>query len=127
MKNDKFHTKRIFIERRRVLRSNATPQEILLWLKLRLKQLGCKFQRQHSIGGYIVDFYCAEKRLIIEIDGSQHLDNVEYDRVRDDYFESLDYKVLRFWNNEVNKNIEGVLLKIRSVLDEPYPTQHPAR
>lgn len=71
-----------------------------------------KFKRQHSIGHFIADFYCAEKKLVIELDGSQHLDNVEYDRERGDYFESLNIKVIRFWNNEVNKNIEGVVRKI---------------
>jgi very-short-patch-repair endonuclease len=64
---------------RRLLRNNATPQEIILWSRLRKNRLGSKFRRQHSIGPYIADFYCPEKTLIIEIDGSQHNLHVDYD------------------------------------------------
>ncbi|MBU4143052.1 DUF559 domain-containing protein [Patescibacteria group bacterium] len=96
---------------RRKLRSSATPQEIILWSRLKNSQLGYKFRRQHSIGKYIVDFYCPEKKLIIEIDGSQHIDNV-YDAERDAYLKNLRFKVLRFWDNDVNNNLDGVLLKI---------------
>jgi len=96
---------------RKRLRNSATPQETVLWSRLRSKQLGYKFRRQHSIGKYIVDFYCLEKRLIIELDGSQHIDS-EYDKERDKYLNSLGFKVLRFWDNDVDNNLEGVLLKI---------------
>lgn len=72
-----------------------------------------KFRRQHSIGKYIVDFYCPEKKLIIEIDGSQHIDiQREYDIERDKYLKNLGFKILRFWDNDVNNNLEGVLMKI---------------
>ncbi|OGZ33977.1 MAG: hypothetical protein A2Y98_00720 [Candidatus Portnoybacteria bacterium RBG_19FT_COMBO_36_7] len=98
-------------EFRKKLRKSSTPQEIILWLRLRSSRLGYKFRRQHSIGKYIVDFYCPKKRLIIEIDGSQHIDS-EYDKKRDGYLENLDFKVLRFWDNDVNNNLDGVLLKI---------------
>ena len=95
--------------RRKELRNNSTPQEILLWLKLKNSQLGFKFRRQHSIGGYIADFYCPSKKLVIEIDGSQHFINKEYDENRSNYFKGLDIKVLRFTNAEINTNIDGVI------------------
>lgn len=100
--------------RRKELRNNSTPQEILLWLKLKNSQIGLKFRRQHSIGGYIVDFYCPSKKLVIEIDGSQHFvkDNQEYDKTRTEFFEGLSVIVLRFTNAEINTNIDGVLQKI---------------
>ncbi len=104
--------------KRRYLRKEATPQEIILWSKLRYKNLGVKFQRQHSINKYIVDFYCAKKKIIIEIDGIQHEDARLYDEQRTRYFESLGFSVLRFWNNEINTNLEGVLLKIQSEIDK---------
>ena len=102
--------------RRKELRNNSTPQEILLWLKLKNSQLGLKFRRQHSIGGYIVDFYCPFKKLAIEIDGSQHFEkeSKEYDKVRSYYLRGLDIKVLRFTNADINTNIEEVLLKIKN-------------
>lgn len=106
------------LESRRTLRKESTPQEIILWSRLRNKQLGVKFRRQHSIGNYIADFYCSEKHLVIELDGYQHNERAEYDKQRTKYLNSLNVKVIRFWNNEVNKNLEGVLLKI---LDEVKP------
>lgn len=105
-------------DRRVGLRVSQTPQEILLWSRLRREQLGIKFRRQHSIGGYIADFYCPAKKLIIEIDGSQHFtkENMEYDENRSRFFEGLGIKVIRFDNGEVNTNMAGVLLKIKSEL-----------
>jgi len=97
----------------RRLRKRQTPQEIVLWSKLRNRRfLDLKFRRQHSIGNYIVDFICLEKKVIIEIDGSGHQEQKSYDNKRDIYFKEEGYKVLRFWNNEINNNLEGVLLKI---------------
>ena len=103
-----------FFKRRKELRNNCTPQETLLWSKLKNSQTGFKWRRQHSIGGYIADFYCPSKRLVIEIDGSQHFekDGQEYDEIRTKFFEGLDIKVLRFTNAEINTNIEGVMKKI---------------
>lgn len=103
-----------FYYRRKGLRNNSTPQEILLWLQLKNSQLGLKFRRQHSIGGYIADFYCPSKKLVIEIDGSQHFKNVEYDDIRSKYLEGFGIKVIRFTNTEINTNMNGVLLKIKS-------------
>lgn len=102
---------------RQTLRKKATPQEIIIWSRLRNDQLGYKFRRQHSFGNYIADFYCRKKKLIIEIDGSQHLDQEKYDSRRTEFFESLGLKVLRFWNNEVNSNIEGVVSAIHRALE----------
>jgi very-short-patch-repair endonuclease len=114
----RIHNKKIFIERRKDLRNNSTPQEIILWLQLKDSNLGYKFRRQHSIGPYIVDFYCPEKKLVIEIDGSQHgeVDAKEYDEERDAYLDSLGLTVLRFWNSEVNNHLPVVLQKIKSCL-----------
>ena len=77
-----------------------------------------KFKRQYPIGNYIVDFVCIEKKLIIEIDGGQHneKDNIKYDNIRTQYLESAGYKVIRFWNNDVFENIEGVLSEIEKHL-----------
>ena len=110
-------------DRRKELRNNATPQETLLWQKLKHSQLGSKFRRQHSIGGYIVDFYCPAKRLVIEIDGAQHLreENMEYDAVRSKYFEGLDVSVIRFNNVEIDTDIDRVLQKILRELNFVSP------
>ena len=103
--------------RRKGLRNNSTSEEILLWLRLRNSQLGSKFRRQHSIGGYIVDFYCPSKKLIIEIDGPNHStkENKEYDEIRTEFLKGLDIKILRFTNKEINHKIEEVIQKIISV------------
>jgi len=109
--------KSIFKDRRKTLRQSLTSQEFKLWFYLKGKNLGVKFRRQHSIGPYIVDFYCKEKNLIIELDGSQHIDAKEYDKERDLYLQTLNMKVLRFWNNEIDKNIEEVLMKIKEEIN----------
>ena len=108
-------------DRRVDLRKRQTLQEILLWSRLRREQLGFKFRRQHSIGGYITDFYCPIKKLIIEIDGSQHFkkESKKYDEVRNNYFQGLRLKVLRFTNAEINTNINGVVENIINELNHP--------
>jgi len=94
----------------RALRKNPTEAEQLLWEKLRGRRLqNLRFRRQHPFPPYIVDFYCAERSLIIELDGGQHLDNLEYDDERSRHLNSLGKKVLRFWNNEVLDNIDSVI------------------
>jgi very-short-patch-repair endonuclease len=110
-------------ERRKELRNNATPQEIILWKYLRGRRLGYKFRRQHSIDFYIVDFCCPEKKIIIEIDGSQHLRNKEYDAGRTRYLKELGYIVLRFWNYEINKNIESVINTIKKTAETHRVTE----
>ena len=101
----------------RTLRKNQTPAEGLVWQQLRAKRFeGIKFRRQQPIGQYIVDFVSYEKKLVIEIDGGQHNEEkgIQYDIERTTYLECLGYKVLRFWNNEVVENLDGVFEKIRS-------------
>jgi len=93
----------------RILRKNMTDAEHKMWWQLRNRRFnGLKFRRQESIGNYIVDFVSIEVMMVIEIDGGQHAKNIEYDRKRTRFIESKGYKVLRFWNNEVIENIEGV-------------------
>jgi very-short-patch-repair endonuclease len=105
----------------RNLRRHETDAERNLWSRLRNGQVaGMKFRRQQPIGNYIVDFICFEKRLIIEVDGSQHTDPLieARDQDRKISLESGGYRILRFWDNEVLTNIEGVLSKILSALNE---------
>lgn len=104
----------------RNLRKNSTKQEAKLWNLLRNRQIkNCKFKRQYPIGNYIVDFVCKEKWVIIEIDGGQH--NIKEKQIYDDnrtkYLESRGFKVLRFWNNDIDKNIKGVYDEILKSLD----------
>jgi very-short-patch-repair endonuclease len=93
----------------RQLRKTMTVAELALWRHLRLGQLkGCKFRRQQPIGKYIVDFICLEKRLIIEVDGGQHSELASYDSERNAWLESQGFSVLRFWNNQLLKEMEAV-------------------
>jgi very-short-patch-repair endonuclease len=111
---------------RKDLRQNITPEELILCYKLRNSRLGYKFRRQHSIGNFIVDFYCPLKKLVVELDGGQHLENKEYDKERTEFFESLGIKVLRFWNSDLSKNnINQVLLKIVEELEKLPPLHNP--
>jgi very-short-patch-repair endonuclease len=107
-----------FAQRRRDLRKNSTDVEIILWNIIRNKKLGYKFRRQYSIGPYIVDFYCVEKRLVIELDGSQHYTDsgIDYDTERDNYLKSLDCVILRFSNRDVIESIDGIVIKIQDYL-----------
>jgi very-short-patch-repair endonuclease len=105
----------------RQLRKNLTDAERLLWAKLRRRQLeNCKFRRQHPIGNFIVDFVCLDKKLVIEVDGGQHLDN-PYDDRRTHWLEEQGYKVLRFWNHDVLAKTDAVLQAIHDAL---LPTRH---
>jgi very-short-patch-repair endonuclease len=111
----------------RRLRKESTDAERWLWQRLRNRELlGWKFRRQHPIGSYIVDFVCIEKRIIVELDGSQHAENQEADRVRSEYLEEKGYLVLRFWNNDVLIEGEGVLNTILSHLDKEDPSPQPS-
>ncbi len=108
------------------LRKRSTHAEILLWRHLRAKQLeGLKFKRQQPIGNYIVDFVCFKKRIVIEVDGGQHAIEKDKDRERDKWLEGQGFRVLRFWNNEVLMNTEGVLEVIRGELFES-PSPNPS-
>lgn len=98
------------------LRKDATEAESRLWAYLRNRQLGgFKFRFQASIGPYSVDFLCVEAALVIEVDGSQH--NEEVDRARTRFLEGEGNRVLRFWNNEVFENLDGVLLAIKTACE----------
>lgn len=102
------------------LRKQTTLAEKKLWLYLRLmREGGVRFRRQHAIGNYVVDFCAPRKKLIIELDGSQHLHQPEYDARRTDYLELHGYKVIRVWNYQVMNDMEGVLLVITQKLEEP--------
>ena len=112
------------IARARSLRKAATEAEKLMWSKLRNRQLdGWKFCRQMEIGPYVADFVCRDQKLVVEIDGGQHAGN-DGDRVRTTYLETQGYKVLRYWNNDVLTNINGVLeaLRSRSACPSPQPS-----
>jgi len=101
------------------LRRNMTPEEWRLWHAVKAKRLaGAKFRRQVPIGPYVADFVCAAARLIIEIDGSQHGERIEADAERTRYLEEMGYRVLRFWNNEVASNLDGVIRSIENALKQ---------
>ena len=101
---------------RKELRSNLTPAEAFLWKQLKAKQLdGKRFVKQHSIGGYIVDFYCASEKLIVELDGEVHQNPKAetHDERRTSVFQSIGYKVIRFENKMVFDHLQSVLMEIR--------------
>lgn len=100
------------LDLKRRLRSNMTGPETRLWSRLRARQLqGLKFRRQHGIGPYIVDFYCPERSLVIEVDSASHADadQILKDQLRDRYFQSLGLHVIRYINDYILKNLDGVL------------------
>jgi len=99
------------------LRKESTPAERKLWAYLREDKLGVKFRRQHAVGRYIPDFCSPDAKLVIELDGSQHMQQEENDEERTKYLEALGYKVIRFWNGDVMNNIDGVLLAIIQSLE----------
>jgi very-short-patch-repair endonuclease len=107
--------------RARSLRKNQTIAESLLWSKLRSRQLsGCKFRRQHPIDNYILDFYCSEAHLAVEIDGSQHTntENKKMDNIRKAFLMQKGIQVIRFWNNDVLNHLEDVIAEIDATLNE---------
>ncbi|NGO54749.1 endonuclease domain-containing protein [Allomesorhizobium camelthorni] len=96
----------------RKMRADSTKAENVLWQALRNKQIeGLKFKRQVPLDGYILDFICFEARLIVEVDGGQHAESAR-DAERDRHFEAAGFRVLRFWNDDVLKGIDGVCLTI---------------
>lgn len=115
-------------ELRRKLRKNATPFEKLFWYQVRNRQFNnLKFRRQHTIGNYIVDFYCAELKLIIEVDGDSHsrFQTIIYDTVRSEYFVSLGYTIIRYQNRDIRNNIQGVLYNLTNQLGINPPLTPP--
>ena len=115
------------LENAKLLRRNLTDAEQKLWYHLRAHRfMGRKFKRQKPMGRYVVDFVCLEEKLIIELDGGQHAESVEYDHVRDSWLRSEGYTVLRFWNNELMNEMNGVLEQIRLTLDSGVRTLSPS-
>ena len=107
----------------RALRKNMTDVELLLWHKIRSRQLqNIRFRRQHPIGRYIVDFICLETKLIIELDGGQHADQKSYDTMRDTWLSQQGFKILRFWNNDILENMDGVIEFISQHLPPSQPS-----
>jgi very-short-patch-repair endonuclease len=105
------------------LRRDLTDAERKLWSVLRNRQLnGAKFRRQQPIGPFIADFVCQERRLIVEADGGQHAENVS-DARRTAFLEGVGYRVLRFWNNDILTNLDGVAQVIANALSTPHPAQ----
>ena len=114
------------LDNAKALRSKQTEAEQRLWYHLRAHRfMGLKFKRQKPMGRYIVDFVCLEHRLIIELDGGQHADQLVYDRHRDAWLRSQGYTVLRFWNNDVMQQLESVLEQIRCT-PSPKPSPNPS-
>jgi very-short-patch-repair endonuclease len=117
-------------QRARALRKQATDAEKLLWRYLRVKQLRVKFRRQEPIGRFIVDFVCFSNKLVIEVDGGQHAQPNERlkDQQRDIWLQKQGFKVLRFWNHEVLRNIEGVVETIHyEIFGVPFsPSPNPS-
>jgi len=96
----------------------------MLWQTLRQKQVnGHRFRRQHPVGQYIVDFACIERKLVIELDGGQHQERREYDEQRTGFLNERGWRVLRFWNNDVIENLDGVLTEIANALKSAPPSQ----
>ena len=107
------------------LRSAMTEAERRLWSRLRGEQLGVKFRRQHPLGNYVLDFACLDPKLVLEVDGSQHLEQVEYDAARTAWLQGQGYVVLRFWSNEVLSETDAVVARIYHMLEQvppPAPT-----
>jgi very-short-patch-repair endonuclease len=99
-------------DKRRQLRSSMPKAEVILWERIRRRQLlGCKFRRQYSVGSYVIDFFSAEIRLGIELDGDSHFESgaPEYDQKRQEFIESFGIRTVRIWNTDVYKNLDGVL------------------
>lgn len=118
-----------FRDRARQLRQEQTPMEQWLWQQLRAKRFsGFKFRRQQTIGRYIVDFVCFARKLIIELDGGQHADAQEEDAARDHWLRGEGFRVLRFWNNELQQQTDAVLEAIwRALQEPPLPNPSPTR
>jgi very-short-patch-repair endonuclease len=111
----------------RKLRRDQTDAERALWFRLRDRRLrGLKFRRQMPLDRYIVDFCCESARLIVELDGGQHAERIREDAARTQTLEAMGYLVLRFWNNDVLNNADGVVINILETLDKlPASPPHP--
>ncbi len=113
MRTRRIRTSAAVQQRAKELRQQMTPTEKALWQRLRAKQLnGLKIRRQHPLGPFIADFYCAAHRLVIEIDGGIHKAQAERDQARTEQFEAYGYRVIRFSNEQVEQDVETVLAEI---------------
>jgi very-short-patch-repair endonuclease len=118
-KNMYFGAKPDVVELAKSLRNGMTYNESLLWEKLKGKQIcGVRFRRQHPISLYIVDFYCHEAMLVVEVDGEIHYDRIDYDDGRSAEMEKFGIKVIRFTNFDVENNIEEVIKNIEAIVNE---------
>lgn len=118
------------LDLKRRLRSDMTGPEKRLWSRLRSRQLqGSKFRRQHGIGPYIVDFYCPEQSLVIEIDGDSHADaeQIQKDQRRDRYLQSIGLRVVRYTNDYIMKNLDGVLEDLQKRVSSGSASPNPLR
>jgi len=109
---------------RKFLRKNSPTPESIVWSKLKNRQLeNTKWRRQYSVGDYIIDFYCPEKKLAIEIDGDSHYHRkaIIQDKEREKYIKSFGIKFLRFTNDQVMRNLDGILNRITENLTSPLP------
>jgi cyclase len=106
-------TKVDLIIKARYLRHEETKAEKILWKELRDKKLGVKFRRQHPLDKYILDFYAPEIKLGIELDGSLHKENIEYDKLRSEHLNLHRIKIIRFWNSEIENNLDEIMEKIK--------------
>ena len=128
MKEERLHNKKYLKQYRKDLRNSGTPAEATLWTVLQKKQVaGRKFRRQHSIGNYIVDFYCPAEKLAIELDGEGHFTSAGFlkDKERDAYLNENGITVLRFENKEVYHNLEGILEEIIDHFNTDNPASPP--
>ena len=117
LSTSKAYTKALPKARR--LRRSETEAEKALWRLIQARQIAdSKFRRQVPIGPYVADFFCLERKLIVEVDGGQHATAIKTDEVRTAYLAKLGFRVIRFWNNEVLQNPEGVLGRIAEELDK---------
>jgi very-short-patch-repair endonuclease len=113
--------------RSRELRLNATDAERKLWVQLSARKIaGVRFNRQFPVGPFICDFVSRSAKLVIEVDGGQHAVDVEKDQARTAYLQSQDYRVIRFWNNDMLERIDGVVSEIERVLAD-MPSPNPSR
>ena len=122
MKHEQIHNRKELEGRRKELRNNGTSAEAILWTLLKGKQPdGKKFRRQHSVGNYILDFYCPAAKLAVELDGDSHftMEGMKYDENRTRYLNGLNIRVIRFLNGDVFGNPKGVVEKIRCAINHP--------
>jgi very-short-patch-repair endonuclease len=116
----RFNRTSIKTARARTLRHDSTNVEMRLWQKLRNRQLGADFRRQHPAGSFVLDFYCPALRLVIELDGGQHNEprHIAYDNARDHWLAERGVSLLRFWNSDITQNLRGVLEVIAAKVNE---------